>query len=134
LKFVTLPIAALSLLIVGGGCDNHVHVPASTSRNAVLTVTWQVRGQPPQTTQTVLSNVSGCEAARLKAIDAGDEARAAREEQNARDKADAQASIQRAIARAKALGGGSFSDISPDEMRKLQGEPLPHVSAYCSEQ
>jgi hypothetical protein len=97
-------------------------------------VTWQVPGQPPQTTRTVLSNVAGCEAARLKTIAAGNEARAAREEQNARDKADAQASIQRAIAKAKALGGGSFSDISPDVTRKLQGEPLPHVSAYCIEQ
>jgi len=131
MKFVPVPIVALLLLIVGG-CDNQVRAPGS-SRRAVLMVTWLVPGQPPETTQTALSNMVACEAARLKATSAGDEARAAREEQNARDKAEAQASIQSAAARAKALGG-FLSDISPEEKRKLHGEPLPQVSAYCIEQ
>jgi hypothetical protein len=53
--------------------------------------------------------------------------------QNERDKAEALADLQRAAARAKAQGG-FLSDIGPEDKRKLQGEPLPQVTAYCIEQ
>ena len=96
-------------------------------------VTWLVSGQPPQTTQTQLSDMASCEDARRSAIVAGAEARSQREKQNAEDKAEAQADIQRDAARAKAQGGW-LSDIGPVNKRKLQGEPLPDVSAYCIEQ
>jgi hypothetical protein len=133
---VSRPMAALASLplLLLGGCNNQVPAPApSPSRNAVLMVTWLVSGQPPQTTQTVLSNLASCEAARRRAIATGEEARAQRETQNARDKAEALADIRKAEANAKAQGGW-LSDIGPEDKRKLQGEPLPQVSAYCIEQ
>jgi hypothetical protein len=77
--------------------------------------------------------MTSCEAARGSAIAAGVEAQSQRERQNALDKANAQADIQRAAAKARAQGG-LLSDIGPEDKRKLQGEPLPQVSAYCIEQ
>jgi hypothetical protein len=77
--------------------------------------------------------MKACDAARLRAVAAGEEARSERGMQNERDKAEALADLQRAAARAKAQGG-FLSDIGPEDKRKLQGEPLPQVTAYCIEQ
>jgi len=96
-------------------------------------VTWQASGQPPQTAQTVLSNMASCEAARRSAIAAGEQARSQREKQNALDKAEALADLERAAANAR-VNGGVLSGIGLEDKRKLQGEPLPQVSADCIEQ
>jgi len=124
-------LASLPLLIIGG-CNNQLPTPAP-SRNAVLMVTWQASGQPPQTAQTVLSNMASCEAARRSAIAAGEQARSQREKQNALDKAEALADLERAAANAR-VNGGVLSGIGLEDKRKLQGEPLPQVSADCIEQ
>jgi hypothetical protein len=77
--------------------------------------------------------MAACDAARRTAIAAGVDARSQREKQNAQDKAEALADLQRAAANARAQGG-FLSDIGPEDKRKLQGEPLPQVSAYCIQQ
>lgn len=129
-KRMRFAVTLISLLMIVG-CTK-VSVPG-TSHKAILMVTWLMPGQPPQTTQTALSDIAACNAAQQKAVAAGEAARAQRESQNAAEKAEAQADIQRAYAQARTRGAW-LSDIGPEDKRKLQGEPLPQVSAYCIEQ
>jgi hypothetical protein len=124
-------VAAVASLIMISGCDRRP-TPAPP-RKAVLMVTWLVPGQPPATTQTVLSDMASCHAAQLSTIAAGDAARAQRERQNAQDKAEAMADLKRGAAEARKLGGW-LSDPGPEDTRKLRGEALPQVTAYCIEQ
>jgi hypothetical protein len=130
IKRLMAALASFPILLCG--CNNHVPTPAP-SRNAILMVTWLVSGQPPETTQTVLSNLAACETARRSAVAAGEQARSQRETQNAQDKAEASADLQRAADNARAHGA-FLSGINPEDKRKLQGEPLPQGSAYCIEQ
>jgi hypothetical protein len=97
-----------------------------TASKAILMVTWLIPGQPPQSTQTAMRDLDTCEAARQKAIAAGQTARAERTRQNEQDRAEARASLQSAAGQ-----GGLTSRLSPEQERKLRGEPLPQVTAYC---
>jgi hypothetical protein len=119
---------ALSAYLSGAGC--------SESESAVLMVTWLIPGHPPQTTQTAMRNMQVCEEARQKAVAAGETARAERLRQNEQDKLEAQASLQKeAAARVPGpLGGGILTGIGPEAERKLRGEPLPQLSAFCIRQ
>ena len=70
-----------------------------------------------------------CHSAEQAALMAGQNAKTERAQMNAQDNAEAQADIQAAINKYGALSG-----ISPEDTRKLKGEPLPQVSAFCVNQ
>ena len=130
-KYVPLFIAAMLLV----GCDKLPTLTKATATfppppKAVLMVTWLVPGQPPQTTQTVVSDMATCDAARTQTVAAGDAARADRQRQNDADKAQAQAQVSASVATARAQGA-VLTGYGPEVERLLRGVPLPEVSAYC---
>lgn len=107
------------------GCDR-------TSPKAVLMVTWLLPGHPPETTQISMRDMGTCEAAREKAVAAGEAARAERIRLNEQEKAEAIAATQAEIAQLPP--GAKLTGVGPEAERKLRGEPLPQVSAFCVQQ
>ncbi len=122
--------AAVLLL---SGCDRPAPPPpAPTQPKAVLMVTWLIPGQPPTSTQTDMTNMAACDTAKQSAVLAGEAAKADRERQNAKEKAEAIATLQAASVTIRAEGG-ILSGPGPEEERKLRGVALPQVSAFCIE-
>lgn len=97
---------------------------------ATLSVTWLVTGQPPETTQSTYRTLEECEAARARAVAAGDQTIAARRQQNATDKAEALESMRVASERAR-QEGAIISGFAPGDVEKLKGQPVPSVTAVC---
>lgn len=124
---VLIPLLAGCLLT---GCLEEQAKPVAAKRSsASLSVTWLVPGQPPQTTNTSMSDLATCEKARVRALLAGEEARQERIRMNEQDKAEVSASLQSAQASGRIVTG-----FSPEQERKLKGVAPPQVSAYCVEQ
>ena len=93
---------------------------------AVLLETWFVRGQPPQTVQTEMTDLTSCERAKVKAIAAGEDARKRRVTQNQADRQQAIAQVG-ADCPSNAIGCGP----GPGEVELLKGVPVPDFSAVC---
>jgi hypothetical protein len=93
-------------LVIGliPSCDQQ---PVKNVPKAILSVTWLVPGQSPQTTTTPMTDIALCVRARIKAVLAGEEARNERTRLNEQDKAEASASLQKARA-----GGGLISGLT----------------------
>jgi hypothetical protein len=71
-----------------------------------------------------------CEAARGRAVAAGEQTIAARRQQNANDKAEALESMRVASERAR-QEGAFISGFAPGDVEKLKGQPVPSVTAVC---
>ncbi len=121
---VSRSIAALAgLALLLAACDDN-------KPKAMLMVTWLVPGQPPQSTQTPMHDMEACETAKQEAMASGEAARQERIRMNDQDRAEAQASLKASIEEARAQGG-TVTGLGPEQERKLRGEALPQVSAYC---
>jgi hypothetical protein len=116
-------VALLGLTLLLAACNDD-------KPKATLMVTWLVPGQPPQSTQTPMKDIQVCETAKQEAIASGEAARQERIRVNDQDRAEANASIKADSDQARAQGA-IVTGLSPEEERKLRGEPLPQVSAYC---
>jgi hypothetical protein len=119
-----LTSASILILVICGDRAN--------AASAALSVTWLIPGQPPQTTVTEVSDLAACEKARIKALFAGQEAKAARERMNDENAAEARAMMKKAYDDARAKGT-YITGYSPDITQKLKGEPVPVLSAFCIE-
>lgn len=137
--------SSLAALVMVGltGCDQALATKAelaaltarvskleSAKPAATLSVTWLVTGQPPETTQSTYRTLDECEAARVRAVAAGQQAIAARRQQNATDKAEALESMRIASAKAR-QEGAIISSFAPGDTEKLKGQPVPAVTAVC---
>lgn len=129
-----LRLAAVLLTLFVFGCDQQ-RPPQPTPKKAILIVTWLVPGQPPETTQTLLSSETACKEALAATQEAGTRAKAERERLNADEKAEAIAQVRKDEAAMRARNPNILTmGPSLENQRKLRGVEPPQVAAYCINQ
>jgi hypothetical protein len=130
----SLRLVAVLLTLFVFGCDQS-RPPPPASKKAILIVTWLVPGQPPETTQTLLSSEIACKKALAATEEAGARAKAERERLNADEKAEAIAQGRKDEAQLRARNPNILS-VGPslENQRKLRGVEPPQVAAYCINQ